>query len=229
MRDPEKVCERVYMVAGPDLTDGRDCCVYLVDGAGRLALIDCGCGPSYESILANILGLEFAPERIETILLTHCHIDHVGCAARFQRDYGARLVAHERDAAPLEAGDRMMTAAFLYGSPLSPLTVDRKLFADEEDIAVGDLTLKALYTPGHSPGSISAYLDVGGTRVLFGQDIHGPFHPDFGSDIRLWRDSMEKLLALDADVLCEGHFGVFGPKDSVRSYINSYMDRFAGR
>jgi len=61
--------------------------------------------------------------------------------------------------------------------------------------------------------------------VLFGQDIHGPFHPDFGSDIEAWRSSMGRLLDLDADVLCEGHFGIYSPADAVRAYINGYLER----
>ena len=67
------------------------------------------------------------------------------------------------------------------------------------------------------------WLDRGGKRVLFGQDIHGPFLPAFGSDIGRWRASMEKLLALRADILCEGHFGIFRSADQVEAYIRTYL------
>jgi glyoxylase-like metal-dependent hydrolase (beta-lactamase superfamily II) len=86
--------------------------------------------------------------------------------------------------------------------------------------------LKWLHTPGHTPGSICLYLDRGEERVLFGQDIHGPFLPSFRSDINLWKSSMEKLLALDADVLCEGHFGIFRPRDRVNGYIRKYLKSY---
>lgn len=225
-RAPFKVCDRVYQVGGPEMSSGNDCCVYLLDGGGPLALIDCGCGPGYKAIVANVLRLGFEPDDIETLLLTHCHIDHVGAAASFRDDYGVALVAHERDAAPLESGDRLMTAAFLYNVRFEPLPLDKKL-EGEGPVSVGDLPLNVVETPGHTPGSMSAYLDTpAGARVLFGQDIHGPFHPDFGSDIALWRVSMEKLLALDADILCEGHFGIYSPADAVRAYIESYLDLF---
>jgi glyoxylase-like metal-dependent hydrolase (beta-lactamase superfamily II) len=230
----------VYQVGGPDMTGGRDCCVYLVDGrppageapdscrsAGQLGLIDTGCGQSFKSIIANIIRLGFEPEDLGSVLLTHCHIDHVGAASRFRDDYGAELIAHALDAAPLEAGDRLMTAAFLYGMKFDPLPMDRTLSRDEEDLPVGDLVLKVLHTPGHSPGSVAAYLDLDGTRVLFGQDIHGPFHPDFGSDLASWRESMGRLLELEADILCEGHFGIYSPKSAVSAYITSYLDHFA--
>ena len=57
--------------------------------------------------------------------------------------------------------------------------------------------------PRTYPGSIAVYVDIGGQRVLFGQDIHGPFMKEWGSDLAQWKQSM-KLLALNADILCEG-------------------------
>ena len=223
------------------MTDSRDCCCYLVDGStgpggtpgavaggeGALALIDTGCGPGYKAIIANVIRLGFEPADISQVLLTHCHIDHVGAAARFREDYGSRLIAHEADAAPCESGDRLMTAAFLYEVRFDPLVIDRKLELEEEVVQVAAVELNVVHTPGHSPGSVSAWLDTAGGRVLFGQDVHGPFHPDFGSDIASWRESMGKLLALEADILCEGHFGIYSPKSAVRAYIESCLDRFA--
>jgi glyoxylase-like metal-dependent hydrolase (beta-lactamase superfamily II) len=226
-KKPEKICERVFQVGGPDITSGQDCCVYLVDGGTELALVDAGCGPSYKSLIANIIRLGFEPEDIRSVILTHCHIDHVGGAERFRADCGATLIARAEDAVPMEQGDRLMTGAFLYGVKFKPLSIDRKLSLELEEVKAGDLTLKALFTPGHSPGSMSVYIDTAGLRVLFGQDIHGPFHPDFGSDIATWRSSMEKLLALNADILCEGHFGIYSPAGAVRSYIEGYLERFS--
>jgi hypothetical protein len=37
---------------------------------------------------------------------------------------------------------------------------------------------------------------------------------------------MEKLLDLDADILCEGHFGIFSGRERVRKYINGYLDQY---
>lgn len=63
--------------------------------------------------------------------------------------------------------------------------------------------------------SIVVHLEWGAQRILLGQDIHGPFHVDFGLDIMQWRESMEKLLDLKADILCEGHLGIYSPRDRV--------------
>jgi hypothetical protein len=66
-------------------------------------------------------------------------------------------------------------------------------------------------------------------RILFGQDIHGPFMERFGSDINPWRISMEELLKLDADILCEGHFAIYRTKEAVREYIMGYIRMYAGK
>jgi glyoxylase-like metal-dependent hydrolase (beta-lactamase superfamily II) len=61
-----------------------------------------------------------------------------------------------------------------------------------------------------------------GKKVLFGQDLHGPFSSGFLSDLHDYQDSMQKLLDLEADILCEGHFGVFKPAEEVRKYIEMH-------
>ena len=73
--------------------------------------------------------------------------------------------------------------------------------------------------PAIPPGSIVILLDRDGQQILFGQDIHGPLLPAFGPDIAQWRTSMEMILALKFDILCEDHFGIFCSNDSVERYI----------
>jgi hypothetical protein len=70
------------------------------------------------------------------------------------------------------------------------------------------------------------YVDISDRRILFAQDVHGPFHDSFGSDIEKWRKSMNKLLVLKADILCEGHFGIFRPHEKVKEFIEGYLSRY---
>jgi glyoxylase-like metal-dependent hydrolase (beta-lactamase superfamily II) len=136
---------------------------------------------------------------------------------------------HYLDADVVERGDNKMTAAYWYGVPFAPLKIDIRLSGDEERLTFGQHEIVCLHTPGHTPGSISVYMDKSGKRILFGQDIHGPFFAEFGSDIGLWQTSMEKLLNLKADVLCEGHFGVYRPNEKVTDYIERYLDEYGDR
>jgi len=62
-----------------------------------------------------------------------------------------------------------------------------------------------------------------GQRILFGQDVHGPLHPSLLSDSAAYQASLQKLLTFDADILCEGHFGVYRGKEAVRNFIHLFM------
>ena len=221
----KEVTESIYQVGGADITDPRDCAVYLLD-LGELVLIDAGAGPSYEEIVRNIEGLGLKPDKLKTVILTHCHIDHIGGAPQFREAFGAQIIMHQLDAEAVEQGDDRMTAASWYNLSFPPLPVDVKLQKEGERLHFGEQEITCLHTPGHTPGSLSVYLDRGGKRILFGQDIHGPFSEDFGSDLAAWRRSMERLLALEADILCEGHFGVYQPKENVTKYIQHYLVQY---
>jgi glyoxylase-like metal-dependent hydrolase (beta-lactamase superfamily II) len=223
---PETISDGVYLVGSSELTDGRDCSVYLVD-AGELVLIDSGAGANTGQIVRNVELLGLDPARLSTLILTHCHIDHVGGAAYLKKRFGVRVVMHDLDAGAVELGDQVKTGASWYGLRLAPLPVDFKLSGAEERLTFPDgTTLVCLHTPGHTPGSIAVYGDSEGQRVLFGQDIHGPFLPEFGADLNAWRRSMKALVGLEADILCEGHFGVYKSKPRVREYIEGYLDQY---
>jgi glyoxylase-like metal-dependent hydrolase (beta-lactamase superfamily II) len=222
---PREIIKGIYLVGSSDITDPKDCSVYLLD-LGELVLIDAGAGMSVDTIIHNIEELGLDPGNLSTVILTHCHIDHAGGAHEFKKRFGARIVIHNLDAAAVESGDKALTGASWYGVNFAPLAVDVRLARDEEFLYFGVLKLVCLHTPGHTPGSISVYLDKEDRRVLFGQDIHGPFLAEFGANMLHWQKSMEALLALNADILCEGHFGVYKPASKVREYIERYLDEY---
>jgi glyoxylase-like metal-dependent hydrolase (beta-lactamase superfamily II) len=218
----EAITPKVFQVAGPEMTDPRDCCVYLAD-VGVPVLIDTGAGPSYHTIRRAIAETGLPWSDPHTIILTHCHIDHMGSALRFKQDCGARIVAHARDADAVEQGDPERTAAGWYGLDAPATPVDVRL-TDTCTLEFPNGRLVCVHTPGHTPGSISVLFDTPEGLVLFGQDIHGPFSPIFGSSLSQWADSMRLLLGYNADILCEGHFGVIRPAGQVRRYIERYLE-----
>lgn len=222
----DEIIRGIYQIGGANLTAGEDAAIYLIDFAGELVLIDAGAGRSSEQIVHNIEMLGLNPAKISYLILTHCHIDHIGSAPFFKKKFNAKIIIHELDAEPMEKGDSIRTAANWYDTTFPPTAIDRKLKGKAEILKFGVEELHCLHTPGHTPGSISIYLDRDGKRVVFGQDIHGPFHKTFGSDIEAWKKSMHDLLALNADILCEGHFVVFQPKEKVRDYIERYLEEY---
>jgi glyoxylase-like metal-dependent hydrolase (beta-lactamase superfamily II) len=222
----EEIIRGVYQIGGASLTAGEDAAIYLIDFAGELVLIDAGAGRSSEQIVWNMEMLGLEPANISCLILTHCHIDHIGSAPFFKKKYNTKIVIHELDALPVETGDSIRTAANWYDTTFPPTAIDRKLKGKAETLKFGAEELHWVHTPGHTPGSISIYLDRDEKRVLFGQDIHGPFHKTFGSDIEAWKKSMQTLLSLNADILCEGHFGIFQPANRVREYIERYLEDY---
>jgi len=212
----------IYKIAGPDLTDHRDCNVYLIQG-DQLVMIDAGFGANSQAVVDNISDAGLNPADITAIILTHCHIDHIRGAAWFRNRFGSKIVMHELDAEVVERGDNRLTAAFCFDVQFQPMAIDMRLAGEEGLLTLGDQEIHWLHTPGHSAGSISVYIDAGGNRILFGQDIGAPLLSEFNCDPAAWFESMEKLLALEADVLCDGHSGIYQPKEEVRRYIEHFV------
>ncbi len=229
MGEYELVVQGVFQVGGSDYSDPSDAAVYVVACGEELVMIDCGAGRSAAAIVENLEEAGLDPARITTLILTHCHVDHIGSVEFFRNTCHCTVVAHDLDADAIETGDPSLTAARWYNTKLPRTTVDRRLTGEHEAVACSGDLVHCIHTPGHTPGSIAVYLDRQGNRVLFGQDIHGPFSREFRSDIGQWRTSMHKLLDLGADILCEGHFGIFKPAQRVERYIRGYLDQYAGQ
>jgi glyoxylase-like metal-dependent hydrolase (beta-lactamase superfamily II) len=222
---PSEIVKDIFIVGGPDITDGRDGCVYLMN-LEELILIDTGAGWSVNNIIGNIKKLGLDPNNLSKIILTHCHIDHIGGVPEIKKRFGSKLYIHKLDAPPLETGDQVLTAAKWYQTTFPPTPVDVKFNLPEEVLIVGEQKIVCFHTPGHTPGSICLYLDKDGRRILFGQDLHGPLLEEFGSNLEDYGRSTKKLLDLEADILCEGHFGIYKTKKDVRNYILSYRRQY---
>lgn len=222
---PSEIVKNVFVVGGPDITDDRDGCIYLIS-LGELILIDTGAGWSVDQIIHNVQSLGLDGKNLNKILLTHCHIDHIGGAPEIRKRFGSKIYAHNLDAPPMENGDPILTAASWYQTTFPPTPVDVKFNLPEEILTIGQQKIVCLHTPGHTPGSICIYLDKDGKRILFGQDLHGPILKEFGSNLEDYGRSTKKLLDLDADILCEGHFGIYKTKKDVRNYILSYRRQY---
>ncbi len=216
-----EIVKDVFIVAGPDITDGRDGCVYLLN-LGELILIDTGAGWSVEKIVGNIRKMGFDPNELSKIFLTHCHIDHIGGMPELKKRFQAKIYIHSLGANPVENGDPVLTAAKWYQTSFSPTPVDIKFNSGEEKVVIGSQEITCLHTPGHTPGSICIHLDRDSKRILFAQDLHGPLLEEFGSNFEDYGRSTKRLLDLEADILCEGHFGIYQTKKDVRDYILSY-------
>jgi glyoxylase-like metal-dependent hydrolase (beta-lactamase superfamily II) len=138
-----------------------------------------------------------------------------------------KIAAHEKAVRVISEGDPIASAADAYGIPISPTPIDVTLSKGKGAVPVGKEGLHYLHIPGHTPGSIVLYFNDGDRRILFGQDLHGPFNAAWGSDITKWQTSMKRVQKLEADILCEGHYGVYRGKSAVRQFILGLLKQLA--
>jgi glyoxylase-like metal-dependent hydrolase (beta-lactamase superfamily II) len=201
------------------------CSVYLIQTHSEdgLALIDCGM--SFKMI-KKIDSINLNPMDIQNCIITHFHIDHIAaCYDLKQFNKRVNFYAHELDANAIEEeGHDRETAAKWYGVSYKPVKLKKRLKGDLETLSFGIYDFQCIHTPGHTPGSISILVQTKeNKKILFGQDLHGPIIPGV-SDYQDYQKSLHKLLELKADILCEGHFGIFQPASEVQRYIKQYID-----
>jgi glyoxylase-like metal-dependent hydrolase (beta-lactamase superfamily II) len=175
----------------------------LIERDGRFLLIDAGLGEMIANICLGpvVLGpansgalpetlaaLGRAPEDIEAVAFTHLHVDHTGWA--FVRDGNggyrpffpnARYLVAEREWAPQARGETIPGGSSRT-AVIEPLAKRLATIADGEEIFPG---VRALVTPGHSPGHTSYLItSTEGTLIAFGDAFHIPAqlaHPDWPS------------------------------------------------
>jgi len=218
-----EIVNHLWQVGGAEYTSVEDAAIYLVRFGAKAALIDAGCGGAHDDLVSNVAAVLPPDVQIDYLFLTHCHYDHTGGAAAVRDQYGCRIVAHELDAVYLETGDSTITAATWYGARMKPLKVDYKIKNKEETFRIDKDMIVAHHCPGHSPGSVVYLAELDSNRVLFGQDVHGPLDASFLSNRDDYKRSLKFLVGLNADILCEGHFGVYRGKEAVKGFIRSYL------
>ncbi len=122
---------------------------FIPTDAGHI-VIDGGMPGEGQYVADAIRELGFDPKDVKILLNSHAHLDHSGGLAELKALTGAKLVASEGDRSALEGG-------FYLGSEddsamnAPPVEVDR-IIADGEQLKLGDVTLTAHITPGHSRG-----------------------------------------------------------------------------
>ena len=219
-----EIMGNLWQVGGAEYTSVEDAAIYLIRFGEKAALIDAGCGGAHDSLAANISDILPPDVEIEYLFLTHCHYDHSGGAEGVRNQYGCKIVVHELDAKYLENGDSQVTAANWYGARMNPLKIDTKIKDRKQTFQFGSGELTAYHCPGHSPGSVVYLAELKSNRVLFGQDVHGPLDASFLSHRDDYKCSLNFMMGLEADILCEGHFGVYQGKNEVNQFIRTYLD-----
>lgn len=195
---------RLELVSGGEISHPWDANAYLMTG-DEPVLIDCGGSEGYPTLKKNLQQLGYDPKDVKKVLATHGHWDHLSAMALMREESEALLFINAADREQVETGDPDLTASFLYNRPFPPAEVNG-LLEDGDVFSAGGCRFHVIHTPGHSPGSVSFWVEIEGAKILIAGDaLWGGFHPRIRSDLDDWTTSLDRLLAMDFDFMTFGH------------------------
>jgi len=215
-----QITEGVYFIKGQDemIPDSH---VYVVGklDSQDLSLIDAGLMGKGNYKIQSIQNMGIDLKAITRIIMTHTHLDHIGCLAEIREQIPwAELWVHYIEAGPLEEGDErtvygmeMFQNMCMMQYNIKPgaftFLADKRL-QGEENLDIGGMTWEVLHIPGHSPGSIGLYNKS--EKILIPGDVVyadyaiGRFDLHGASGLEL-KNSLLQLADLEVDILLPGH------------------------
>jgi len=225
---PFRIISNIYYVGTSDVTS------YLIVTPNGHILLDTGYEESAPIIKANIAELGFKLSDIKIMLSSHAHFDHVGGHADMKRETGARVFASAGDTPVLESGG---TKTFFQIGSFKPVKVDHVL-NDGSRVTLGDTTLVAHVTPGHTAGNTAWTTTVTENgkqyRVVFvsSMSINPGVHmvnfapwPDIAD---AYAKSFQALRALPCDIFLGPHAGFFNLQEKAarmdKAGTNPFVD-----
>jgi glyoxylase-like metal-dependent hydrolase (beta-lactamase superfamily II) len=189
----------------------------------RFDLVEAGPAVSVDALEEAIAAAGFDPAALDTVLVTHVHLDHAGGAGTWSRRYGARVVVDVRGAPHLADPSRLLASARrVYGDELEARwghmeAVRSELLqaVDDGDAPlVGGRLVRVLHTPGHASHHVAflwpdgaAYVgDAAGVRLPPSQVVR-PALPPPETDLEDAEVSLARLAAAVPRSLRLTHFG----------------------
>lgn len=211
----------------------------LVQTSDGLILFDGGLPQSAEKIVASIRALGFDPRDVRVIAVSHAHFDHVGGIAALRRLSGAEVYTSVPSLWAMQRGQ--LAADDPQFDPANPRTAfpavaDADAIDDGSVFTVGDVEVRGIYTPGHTPGGITwtwqaceaqrclqvVYADslspVSGGDYLFSAGL--------GSALAA---SIDRIAGLDCDILLSTHSFSFGLHRKLAQGVAAFIDDQACR
>ena len=214
---PRHLVDNVYYVGAVGVSS------YLITTPAGHILLDTGFADTVPIIQHGVEQLGFKLTDIKFIMSSHAHIDHTGGHALMRQLTGAQVLASAGDARVLESGGADDFIPFPRDTILyAPVKVDR-IIKDAERVTLGDVTLTAHLTPGHTQGATTWTMEVkeagrgyhlvffssasinSGTRLL-----RNPSYPGIAEDLER---TFIRLKGLPCDIFLAPHGGQFAMAD----------------
>jgi glyoxylase-like metal-dependent hydrolase (beta-lactamase superfamily II) len=240
MSSYHRLTEHTYLVGSGDfgLSHYCDCNIYLVVSDPDCALIDTGAGIQTSEVIENVHAVIGDLSRLRYILLTHAHADHAGGVYAFKQATAAQVVASRVESDLMEHGtdDETGLAQAMWAGVYPPnykfTNVSGDIIAEHGDVLrLGEMTITALITPGHTKGSTCYLVTGNGPRLMFSGDevswggllrlMNLP-----GSDLVDYREGVKRLANLGVEALFPSH-GLWTVRNG-QAHIDKLINSFKG-
>ncbi len=222
------------------LAESQSIASFLVESSDGLILVESGPETTFEHLKKAINQKGFDWKEIRHILLTHIHFDHAGAAWKFAKNE-AKIYVHPIGLPHLQNPEKLWNSAKmiyqddmdrLWGN-MEPIDENLLVSADEGDILkIGECEFHVHYTPGHAIHHNAYQLknvvftgDVAGVKINSGPVVPPCPPPDI--NIKLWKESIQKLRNLNAEKLYLTHFGVVESPNEHFSELEIILDDWA--
>jgi hydroxyacylglutathione hydrolase len=178
--------------------------------------------PCFDSLCGAMEKDDFRIEDVGLVIGTHSHPDHIEATDSVVSKSGALFALSREEDEFYRTTGKMFFQAF--GG--NPLETNPFFYLAEGDLSLGakdsKIAVKVFVTPGHSPGSVSLYLEE--NKILISGDVvfaGSVGRTDFpGGSPSLLRKSIDRLSQLDVEYLVPGHStesgGIIAGKDKVK-------------
>ncbi|MFN4147968.1 MAG: MBL fold metallo-hydrolase [Rhodocyclaceae bacterium] len=223
--------------------------VHLIVDHGRAAFIDNGSNASLPRAQAALTKLGLTPDAVDYVIVTHIHLDHAGGSGAYMQAFPkAKFVVHPRGARHMIDPTKLMAATEevygkenaqrLYGT-LIPVPADRVLeTSDGMVLTLGQRELAFYDSPGHAKHHV--FIHDRAANGIFTGDTFGIAYREMDApdgrpfvfpcptpsqfDPVDWRDSVERMIALEPEAMYLAHFSRVAPPRPLAEQLLRRLD-----
>ena len=145
---------------------------HIIDTGDGLIMLDSGYQHSLYQVIHNMHLLGLNPMDVKYILHTHGHIDHMGATRALVELTGSKTAVGEPDREYVN-GMLNLSYAEELGMEFHETFEPDILLHDGDEITLGNTVVKAMATPGHTPGAMTYYFDVTDGKKSYRAGLHG--------------------------------------------------------